>query len=166
MRCDDADALIDAYAEGALGDAAPLEAHLAHCARCSAALAFSRRLTASIAAMPAATPSAAADARVLAAAEAERAWARARTRLRRRLVGAGAVAAAASFVAAFAVTPLTERAIGLLPDLAEAADAWLRFRAAPALTEARGPLAGCLGLLLFIAVVERCTARSERAARA
>jgi anti-sigma factor RsiW len=165
MRCDDADALIDAYAEGALDEAAPLEAHLAACARCRDALELSRRISARFAALPSATPSPAVDARVLAAAEAERAWARSRANLRRRLIGAGiGAAAAAALVAAFFVTPLTERVLGVLPDLADAAGAWLRFRAAPALTEARGTLIASVALLVALLVVERIAARAPRSA--
>jgi hypothetical protein len=164
MRCDDADALIDAYAEGALADPGPLEAHVAACARCGAALALSRRLTVSLGALPSRVPSAAADARVLAAADAERAWARTRARVRRGLVGAGVAAAAAALVAAVALAPLTQRAVGTLPDLAEAAGTWLRVRGAPTLAEARAPLVGALALLLLVAVVERVAARSARTA--
>ena len=165
MRCDDADALIDAYADGALEDAAPLEAHLAACARCRDALELSRRISARFAALPSVTPSRAADARVLAAAEAERAWARSRAKLRRRLIGAGAgAAAAAALVAAFLVTPLTERALGVLPELTDAAGAWLRFRAAPALLDARGTLVASLALLVALAVIERFAARAPRRA--
>lgn len=164
MRCDEADALIDAYAEGALADTAAFEAHVAACARCGAALAQSRRLSTSLASLPAASPSSAADARVLAAIEEERAWARTRAAIRRRLLGAGAVAAAAALVAALAVGPLTSRAVGLLPGLAETAGTWFRLRAVPAIEQARGPLVGALALLVLVAAVERIAARTGRTA--
>jgi anti-sigma factor RsiW len=164
MRCDDADALIDAFAEGALDDDAALREHVAACARCTEALARSRRLTASLATLRSVSPSAAADARVLAAVEEERRWARARASIRRRLLGAGAVAAAAALVAALCVTPVTERVVGVMPALAETAAAWLRFRVARSLEEVRGPLVGVLALLVAVAVIERVAARTARRA--
>jgi anti-sigma factor RsiW len=164
MRCDEADALIDAFAEGAEGDDAALREHVAACARCTDAVARSRWLTASFATLRAESPSPAADARVLAAIEEERRWARARARTRRRLLGAGAIAATVALIAALFVTPVTERVVGIVPALAETAGAWLRFRVAPALEELRGPLAGALALIVAVAVIERIAAHVPRRA--
>jgi anti-sigma factor RsiW len=165
MKCSDADLLIDACAEDALDAAAraSLDPHLAACARCRAALAASRRLSASLAALPFASPSAAADLRVLAAAEEERAWARRRTRLYRTILGA---AAAAAVVGVVAVGPVATWISTAAPPLARAGEAWMRAHST-SLADARGPLVGAVVLLLGISLMDRAFSRrpSPRAAR-
>jgi len=105
MRCDEADALIDAFAEDALDGAerAFVAEHVAACERCRLAVDASRRLSSAIAALPSPQPSAAADARVLAAVAEERAYEVFRARNRHRLAalaGAAVVAAATVVVVA------------------------------------------------------------------
>ncbi len=168
MRCDEADPLIDAYAEGALDGAplAPFAAHIETCAGCRAAVDASRRLSAALAAMPVAVPSAAADARTLAAVAEEIAWTRRRVRLRRTLIGAGTAAAAASIAAAiFVAAPAALLLAEQTPRFAEVVDAWLRLRAVPALAGSSGMLVALVATIVAVAAIERFVAEKPRAMR-
>ncbi len=169
MRCDEADALIDAFAEDALdvGERETVAAHLETCAACRRALAAARRLTSSLVSLPSAEPSYAADARVLAAVEEERAWAAARSRSRRMAAAFAAFAVLATAgTVALAYSPsstwIAERATVVVHSL----ELWVRFRAATVAVAALGPLAAILGLLVLVAVMERATAPRRFASRA
>jgi hypothetical protein len=164
MRCDDAAPLIDAFAEGVLdGDErAPVAAHVAACEACSRAVLASRRLSLAIARLPAASPSAAADALVLAAIEEERAWAAWRARTRRRVLAAGAaIGAVAVACAVLVATPAAAWLAGHAPEFLRLVDSWLRLRAAPALAENRGALVAAVAAILLLAVLDRAFSRPE-----
>jgi hypothetical protein len=168
MRCDEADALIDALAEEALSPAerVPLDAHVAGCARCSAALAASLALSATLSALPLVHPSPAADARALAAVAEERAWAAWRARMRRRVLVFGSAAALVACVGVvFVVTPAASFLLERAPNLARVGSGWLRWRAAPALLEALPTMLTALGIVAAVAVAER-SFRATRSARA
>jgi hypothetical protein len=162
MRCEDADPLIDEFAEGCLDEVAhrAFADHLDACARCRLAVDSSRRLAAALAALPAAAPSPAADARVLAAVEEERSWARWRVRTRRRVAGlAAATVAGTAAVGAFVALPAASWLDGYFASMTHVAESWLRLRAAPALFEARGTLVAALIVLMAIAAIDRALAR-------
>lgn len=168
MRCDEADALIDALAEDALeaSERAQLEGHLGSCARCAAALAASRALTLSLARVPVAALPAGVDVRVRAALAEEQSWARQRARLRR------GAATAAAFGAALAASVVVFLAAPLAGAVAESADtvtrvvtSWTRLRALPALDAAQGPLAAIAVTLAALVLLERATSARLTASR-
>jgi anti-sigma factor RsiW len=168
MRCEDADALIDAFVEAALEapERRALEEHVGACARCGRALAASRRLSAALAALPASSPSAAADARARAAVDEEIAWARWRTRTRR--VVAGLAAAAAVVVVAFAAFVAAPAAASVGSSVAamlRMSETWLRLHAAPTLFELRWTLVAGFVLFVVVAALDRTMSRAESAAR-
>jgi anti-sigma factor RsiW len=162
MRCDEFADLIDAFAEDALDEAerAPVAAHVAACETCRLAVAASQRLSASLASLPESAPSAAADARALAAVEEEREWARWRARTRRVVVGAGTAAAALAILGTvFVATPATMWFADHVPALLRVGESWLRLRAAPAIEESRGTLVAALVVLVVVAALDRGIAR-------
>jgi anti-sigma factor RsiW len=168
MRCDEADALIDAYVEDSLGAAerAVIASHVDGCARCRAAVDASRRLSSALAALPTTAPSAAADARTRAAIEEEIAWARWRARSRRAVLALAAAAAVAmaafgALVAAPAAASIDDSASALL----RVAETWLRVHAVPTLYEARWTLVGGFLLFVVVASLDRMYSRDEAAAR-
>jgi len=168
MRCDEADALIDAFVEDSLGAAerALFMSHVDGCARCRAAVDASRRLSAALAALPVAAPSAAADARTRAVVEEEIAWARWRARSRRALIALAATAAVAlaafgAFVATPAAASIDESAATLL----RVGETWMRVHAVPTLYEARWTLAAGFLLFVVIAALDRMYSRDEAASR-
>jgi anti-sigma factor RsiW len=167
MRCDEAAPLIDAFAEDALDDAqrASVAAHVAVCDACARAVAASRRLSLALAALPHAAPSAAADARALAAVEEERAWARWRSRMRKVVAAASVAAAAVMVLAVFVATPAAAWVTARAPSLLRAGETWLRLHGAPALAETRGPLLAAVAVLLAIAIIERVFSRWDGAAQ-
>jgi len=168
MRCDEADSLIDAFVEDAL-DAATrgaLAAHVDACARCARAIDASRSLSASLARLPVAAPSAAADARARAAIEEEMAWARWRARSRRAVIALAATAAVALTVfgvlfAAPVASAVDESAAAVL----RIVETWLRVHAAPTLIESRGTLVAAFLLFVVVAALDRMYSRDEAAAR-
>lgn len=171
MTCDDAGTLIDAFAEDALDEPqrVAVAEHVAGCARCRRAVEASRRLTLSLAALPAARTPATTDARVLAAVEEDRRYAASLGRTRRLLGAAAAFAAVAvAGLAVAAASPVPAIVVGRGESLVREAALWLRWNAVPAVDAATGPAIAVAALVLLVAATERLTLRvrtSPRVAR-
>jgi anti-sigma factor RsiW len=164
MRCDETDALIDAFVEDAVDHPTrrAVEEHLAACGSCRIAVDASRALSRRLATIPPAVPSPSVDARVLAAVAEEIAWARRRAAIR-RAVAATIVAAAAG--GALLVGPLAAWTRSMVAGAAGDVGAWLGSSVVPAVLAARGTIGAVVAAAAVVVAIETSLARRRLAAR-
>jgi hypothetical protein len=157
MRCDEADPFLDAFAEEALEpqEARAVADHVAACARCTRALAQARALSAVLARPLALAPTAAVDARVLAAVEEERRWAAFCRRTRNRIALAGLAVTALAVAGALLSQSAVPWVAGRAESLATFLLLWIRWQAIPALDAALPALVALVAAAAAVAGIER-----------